>query len=153
MNVTLKMKIQDQEIDLAFNLTMYVTRIYRQQYNRDILKDMAEIYNLVNPSPFAGIDFSDITTEGKTEDEIYSQVIDKALPNYFTQREKEILLDLETTEKACQIAWAFAKNAGETKDYEDWICSFDFVFPVKDVITALYDAWYKSATPIIESKN
>ena len=153
MNVTLKMKIQDQEIILTTNLTMNACRIYRQQFGRDALKDMAEIYNFVNPSPYVGIDFSDIVTKGKTEEEVYTQVINKALPRYFSQTEKENPMDFEMTERACQIIWAFVRNAGETREYGDWIDSFDFVFPVKDVIIALYEAWHKSATPTIELKN
>lgn len=153
MKVTLKMKIDDQDFILNLNLNMRACQIYRQQFNRDVLKDMTEIYKLVNPSPFAGMEFSDIVTEGKTEEEVYSQVISKAMPIYFSQREDDKPLDFEMTERACQIIWAFAKNAGEPKNYEDWIYSFDFVFPAENAIVALYNAWYKSATPIIETKN
>lgn len=153
MIVTLKMTIEDQEFTLKLNMTMNACRIYRQQYGRDALKDMAEIYDIVNPSPFDAINYSEIAVDGKTEEELYNEVISKAMPIYFARRKKETSLDYETAERACKLIWAFAKNAGEKQEYEEWIESFDYVFPYEEIITALYEAWHKSAKPTVELKN
>ena len=75
MYITLKMKIQDQEIDLNVNLANHAGRIYRQTYTRDILKDMAEIYKKVNKNPFDGVDTSGIDFVGMTEEELLKELV------------------------------------------------------------------------------
>ena len=155
MNITLKMKIQDQEFALNANLTNAAGRIYRQQYNRDILKDMSEIYKKMHKSLFDGIDMTGIDLNGKTEQEIYDQIISRVdvskLVASQTEREQ---LSFEETDRCGQIVWAFVKNADkDTPYYEEWIDSFDFILPVIDIVEALYEAWNKSAQPTIELKN
>ena len=77
MYLTLKMRIQEQEYNLEVNLANRAGRIYRQQFNRDLLKDMSEIYKKLHKSPFEGLNIQDIEIEGKTEQEIYQQIISK----------------------------------------------------------------------------
>lgn len=153
MLITLKMTIQDQDFNLGVDVTMKACRIYRQQFGRDIIKDMAEINRIVNPSLYDLVDISEIKVDGKTEDEVLQEVMKKAYPEY-KKHEKTTVLDYQHTEQASQIIWAFAKNADESiPNYEDWIDSFDFILPVKEIITSLYDVWNKTAQPIIEIKN
>ena len=154
MIITLKMKIQDQEFTLNANLTNAAGRIYRQQFNRDLLKDMAEIYKILHRSPFEGISMEGIDVNGKTEQEIYEQLVSKIdIPSILTYR-TETNLNFEEEERGGQIIWAFAKNADKTiPNYTDWIDSFDFVLPVGDIVSVLYEAWNHSAQPTIELKN
>ena len=152
MYITLKMKIQDQEIDLDVNLANRAGRIYRQTYNRDILKDMAEIYKKVNKNPFDGVDTSGIDFVGMTEEELLKELISRVDPRELI-KDREIL-DFEEAERAGQIIWAFAKNRNkDLPGYEDWIDSFDFILPVEEILTKLFEAWGKSAAPTIEVKN
>ena len=152
MYITLKMKIQDQEIDLDVNLANRAGRIYRQTYNRDILKDMAEIYKKVNKNPFDGVDTSGIDIVGMTEEELLKELISRVDPRELI-KDREIL-DFEEAERAGQIIWAFAKNRNkDLPGYEDWIDSFDFILPVEEILTKLFEAWGKSAAPTIEVKN
>lgn len=152
MYITLKMKIQDQEIDLDVNLANRAGRIYRQTYNRDILKDMAEIYKKVNKNPFDGVDTSGIDIVGMTEEELLKELISRVDPRELI-KDREIL-DFEEAERAGQIIWAFAKNRNkDLPGYEDWIDNFDFILPVEEILTKLFEAWGKSATPTIEVKN
>ena len=152
MYITLKMKIQDQEINLDVNLANRAGRIYRQTYNRDILKDMAEIYKKVNKNPFDGIDTSGIDIVGMTEEELLNELISRVDPRELI-KDREIL-DFEEAERAGQIIWAFAKNRNkDLPGYEDWIDSFDFILPVEEILTKLFEAWGKSAAPTIEVKN
>ena len=65
MNLTLKMNIQDQEFELNANLTNNAGRIYRQQFSRDILKDMSDIYKKMHKSPFDGINLTGLEINGK----------------------------------------------------------------------------------------
>ena len=155
MYITLKMKIQDQEIDLDVNLANRAGRIYRQTYNRDILKDMAEIYKKVNKNPFDGIDMSGIDIITLTEEELHKELISRVDPSKFIAgMEDQTALDFEETERAGQIIWAFAKNRDkDLPGYEDWIDGFDFILPVGEILTALFEAWGKSAQPTIEIKN
>lgn len=153
MLITLKMKIQDQDFDLVVDVTMKACRIYRQQFGRDIIKDMTEIYRMVNPSIYDMVDMSEIQVEGKTEDEVYQEVMRKVYPEY-KKHEHTSILDYEHTEQASQIIWAYAKNANEAlPNFEEWIDSFDFILPVKEIITSLYQVWNETAKPIIEIKN
>ena len=153
MIVTLKMNIQDQEFNLVVDLTMKAGRIYRQQFSSDLIDDLTDIYQKVNPSIYDHLDLTGIQTEGKTEEEIYNQVIAKAMP-VWAEVQKKLALNFEDTERASRIIWAFAKNAdNDLPGYEDWIDSFDFVLPVKELITVLYGAWNESAKPIVEVKN
>ena len=152
MYITLKMKIQDQEIDLDVNLANRAGRIYRQTYNRDILKDMAEINKKVNKNPFDGVDTSGIDIVGMTEEELLKELISRVDPRELI-KDREIL-DFEEAERAGQIIWAFAKNRNkDLPGYEDWIDSFDFILPVEEILTKLFEAWGKSAAPTIEVKN
>ena len=152
MYITLKMKIQDQEIDLDVNLANRAGRIYRQTYNRDILKDMAEIYKKVNKNPFDGVDTSGIDFVGMTEEELLKELISRVDPRELI-KDREIL-DFEEAERAGQIIWAFAKNRNkDLPGYEDWIDSFDFILPVEEILTKLFEAWGKSAAQTIEIKN
>ena len=152
MYITLKMKIQDQEIDLDVNLANRAGRIYRQTYNRDILKDMAEIYKKVNKNPFDGVDTSGIDIVGMTEEELLKELISRVDPRELI-KDREIL-DFEEAERAGQIIWAFAKNRNkDLPGYEDWIDSFDFILPVEEILTKLFEAWGKSAAQTIEIKN
>ena len=153
MYITLKMKIQDQEFTLDVNLANRAGRIYRQQYGRDLLKDMAEIYRKLHKSPFSGINVGDIDLTGKTEKEIYEQLISRVDISKFIEQ-NSVSLDFEETETGGKIIWAFAKNRNDSiPNYEDWIDSFDFVLPVGDIVSALYEAWGKSAQPTVEIKN
>lgn len=154
MYLTLKMRIQEQEYNLEVNLANRAGRIYRQQFNRDLLKDMSEIYKKLHKSPFEGLNIQDIEIEGKTEQEIYQQIISKIDLSKFLEKNMNAPLDFEETERSGQIIWAFAKNRDEKiPNYEDWVDSFDFVLPVGEIVTALYEAWGKSAMPTVELKN
>lgn len=157
MKITLKMSIQEHEFLLNVDLTNRAGRIYRQKYNRDILKDMAALYKKINKSFFDDVDFSKIDIVDKTEEEISKQIMANVDMSKLiaAEMDKDLFsLDFEETEQAGQIIWAFAKNADEKlPDYEDWIDDFDFVLPVDKIITEIYTAWGKSAQPIIELKN
>lgn len=154
MNITLKIKIQDQEFELNANLTNNAGRIYRQQYSRDILKDMGDIYKKMHVSPLAGINMDGIVLDGKTENEIYEQLMSRVdISKLLTLQEKEVLT-FEEEERGGQIIWAFVKNADKSlPNYEKWIEDFDYILPIGDIVSALYDAWTKSAQPTIELKN
>lgn len=154
MYITLKMKIQEQEFSLEANLANKAGRIYRQHFNRDLLKDMSEIYKKLHKSPFDGITISDIDYKDKTEQEIYEQLMSHVDLSKFIDADEKNFLTFEETERCGQLIWAFVKNKDEnTKNYEEWIDSFDFVLPVGDIVCALYEAWGKSAQPTIEIKN
>ena len=154
MEITLNMRIQDQDIALKANLTNHAGRIYRQQYNRDILKDMSAIYKKLHKSPFDGIDMSGIKINGASEQEIYEQIMAKVDVTKLLSAQTENVLDFEDTETGGQIIWAFVKNADkDTPNYEEWIDSFGFVLPIGGIVSALYEAWTKSAVPTVELKN
>lgn len=154
MNITLEMNIQDQDFELNCNLTNHAGRIYRQQYSRDILKDMTEIYKKLHISPFEGMNLKGLDVNGKSEQEIYEQILSRVDMEKLLEAQNGKTLDFEDTEKAGQIVWAFAKNADNAiPGYEEWIDSYDFVLPVNDIVTALYEAWNKSARPTVELKN
>ena len=155
MYITLKMKIQDQDFDLDVNLANRAGRIYRQQFGRDILKDMSEIYKKLHKSPFDGLDMSKINVNAETEQEIAEQILASVdIPKLLNERMNQELLNFEETERAGQIIWSFVKNRNnEIPNYEDWIDEFDFILPVDKILIALYEAWGKSAQPTIELKN
>lgn len=153
MNITLRMTIQDQTFDLNLDMTMKAGRIYRQHFNRDLVKDMSDIYRTVNGSVYNDIDMSKVETEGKTDEEIAKQLLSQAVPLYLAHRNNTDL-SYEDTERVYQILWAFVKNADEKlSGYEEWIDGFDFILPAKDLITMMYSAWNDSAQPTIELKN
>ena len=153
MNITLKMKIGDQEFTLVADMTMNVGRIYRQKFQRDLIDDLTEIYQKLNPSIYDKIDLSGLETDGKTEEELTQQIINRALP-VWSETRKNAVLSYTDTERASQIIWAFVKNADkDLPGYEEWIDSFDFLLPIKEIITALYIAWNDSAKPTVEVKN
>lgn len=154
MLITLKMKIQDQEFTLNCNLTNSAGRIYREQFSRDLLKDMSDICKKINRSPFDGINLKSIDVKGKTEQEIYRQILDQVDVSALLDEQGNIELDFEETERGYQIVWAFVKNAdNKTPTFTEWSDNFDFVLPVGDIVPALYTAWQKSAMPIVELKN
>lgn len=151
MNITLKMQIQDEAVNLVMNLTLKACRIFRQQFQDDILLQMQNIYAAYNKSPFEGMDLTGVTVEGKTEQEIYAQLLNKIDVSKLTEIRE---LSAEQTETGYKIIWAFAKNADPALPaYEEWIENFDYVLPVGDIITALFEAWNKSAKPTVELKN
>lgn len=141
MYATLKIQTQDQEIRLEINLSHRAGRIYREHFDRDILNDMTDLYNKLNCLPLDGIDMQGIDIEGKTDQEITDQLISRVDPSKLTAVQ---MLSFEETERAGQIVWAFAKNKDkDIPDYEKWIDKFDFILPVGDMITVLFDAWRK----------
>ena len=152
MKITLKMN--ESNTEMTVNMTMNGARIYRQNFSRDMLKDMNEIYVKLHKSPFDGIDMSGIQVEGKTDQEIYEQLMSKVdVTKLFASQTKE-MLDYDETERGAQIIWAFAKNADRNlPDFEEWIEGFDYILPVGDIVSALFEAWHKSATPTVEIKN
>lgn len=153
MELTLKMKIGDQEFTLVVNMTNKAGRIYRQKYSRDLVQDLTAINKKINPSIYDYVDISQLDIVNKTEEELNADLIRMAYPKYKEYTQNNVL-DFTDTEQANQIIWAFAKNADDKlPDYEDWIDSFDFVMPVKSIIPVLFDAWTKTAQPIIELKN
>jgi len=153
MYVTLKMNIEDREVRLEANLTNRAGRIYREYFGRDLVDDMNEIYRKSHPNPFEGIDFSNVNFQGKTEEEITAELLQVAAPKYLANQ-NVLPLSFDETEKGCQIIWAFVRNhKKDTPNYEEWIEDFDFVFPVADLVEKLYEAWTKTAMPIVELKN
>ena len=155
MNITLKMNIQDQDFEINANLTNNAGRIYRQQFSRDMLKDMNEMYRQLHKSPFEGIDITGIDVNGKSEQEIYEQILAKVDVSKFLalQMDQEVM-SFEDMDTCGHIIWAFVKNADKnTPAYEQWIDEFDFVLPAGEIVSALYDAWTKSAVPTVELKN
>ena len=152
MKITLKMN--ETNTNLTVNMTMNGARIYRQIFGRDLLKDMNEIYQKLYKSPYDGIDMSGIKVEGKTDQEIYEQLLAKVDVTKFLETQNKETLDFDETERGMQIIWAFAKNADkDTLNYDDWFESFDYILPVGEIIVALYEAWHKSAMPTVEIKN
>ena len=151
MYITLKMKIEEQEIAIDVNLANRAGRIYRQQYGRDLIADMSDLYKKLHKSPFSDIDMTGVDLNSLTEQEIFERIMSGIDVNDYLKKQ---VLSFEDTETAGKIIWAFTKNRNESiPNYEDWIDSFDFVLPVEDIVTALYDAWGKSARPIVEIKN
>ncbi len=145
------MIIEEQEIAIDVNLANRAGRIYRQQYGRDLIADMSDLYKKLHKSPFSEIDMTGVDLNALTEQEIFERIMSKIDVNDYLKKQ---VLSFEDTETAGKIIWAFAKNRNENiPNYEDWIDSFDFVLPVEDIVTALYDAWGKSARPIVEIKN
>lgn len=155
MNITLKMNIQDQEFELNANLTNNAGRIYRQQFSRDILKDMSDIYKKMHRSPFDGINLTGLEINGKTEQEIQDQLMSRVdIAQLLASQNEAAVLTFEEEERGGQIIWAFVKNADKAlPNYEKWIEEFDFILPVGDIVCALYESWIKSAQPTIELKN
>lgn len=155
MYITLNMKIQDQEFALEANLSNRAGRIYRQQFNRDLLKDMSELYKKTHRSIFDGVDMTGIDLKGKSEQEIYEQILSRVDVAKFAESLNESqTLSFEETDRCGQIVWAFVKNKDiNTPNYEEWIDNFDFILPVIDISNALFEAWNKSAQPTIELKN
>ena len=99
------------------------------------------------------IDYSKINVDSQTDEEIQNELVRQALPIYFRNR-RESALTYSDTEQACQIIWAFVKNADDTTPvYTEWIDGFDFVLPIKDLINILYTAWNETARPTVEVKN
>lgn len=155
MYITLKMEIQEQEYTLEVNLANRAGRIYRQQFNRDILKDMTDLYKKLHKSPFDVIDMSRIEYDGKTDQEIYAQIVENVdVTKLLMDQDDATALSFEETERAGQIIWAFVKNRdANTPNYEDWIDEYDFILPVDQIVSSLFEAWNKSAQPTIELKN
>lgn len=152
MKITLKMN--ETNTDMTVNMTMNGARIYRQNFSRDMLKDMSEIYQKLHKSPFDGIDMSGIQVDGKTEQEIYEQLMSKVDVTKLIDMQTKKTLDYDETERGAQIIWAFAKNADRnTPEFVEWIEGFDYILPVGDIVSALYEAWHKSAMPTVEIKN
>lgn len=151
MNITLKMQIQNEEVILPANLTLKACRIFRQQFGEDILQSMQNIYKAYNKSPFEGIDLTGVVVEGKTEQEIYNQLLSKIDVSKLNEIRE---LTAEQTETGYKVIWAFAKNADpDLPGFEDWADSFDYILPVGQIVSALFEAWSKSAKPTIEIKN
>ena len=155
MYITLKMKIQDQEINLEVNLANRVGRIYREQFNRDLLRDMGELYKKLNKNPFEGVDLNGIDIVNNSWENISNELLSRVdVSKYLSENNIDNDLDFEETERAGQIIWAFVKNRNnDIPNYEEWIDEFDFILPVGEILTALYEAWEKSAKPTIEIKN
>lgn len=155
MNLTLKMNIQDQEFELNANLTNNAGRIYRQQFSRDILKDMSDIYKKMHKSPFDGINLTGLEINGKTEQDIQDQLMSRIdIAQLLASQNEAAVLTFEEEERGGQIIWAFVKNADKAlPNYEKWIEEFDFILPVGDIVCALYESWTESAQPTIELKN
>ena len=155
MNITLNMKIQGQEFELNANLTNAAGRIYRQQFSRDLLRDMSDIYKKLHKSPFDGINMEGIELAGKTEQEIYEQLMSRVdMTKLMNAEANKAMLDFEEEERAGQIIWAFVKNADKNlPNYDKWIDEFDFILPVGEIVCALFEAWTKSAQPTVELKN
>lgn len=152
MNITLKMN--ETNVELVISMTMHGARIYRQTFNRDMLKDMNDLYQKLHKNPFEGIDMNGIELNGKTEQEIYDQLVSRVDMGKLIAMREEIHLDYEEMERGSQIIWAFVKNADDkTPDFEKWIDSFEYILPVENIIIALYEAWHKSAVPTVEIKN
>lgn len=157
MNITLKMNIEDQVFILKANLTNAAGRAYRQQYGRDILKDMSKIYKKNHKTAYdaiSAIDLSGIDVSKLSEDNISDQIINRVDLEKLLAAHEEDELTFEETERCGQIIWAFVKNADKnTPGYEEWIDNFDFVLPVVDILSILYESWKKSAQPTVELKN
>ena len=152
MKITLKMNDENRELEV--NMTNRVGRIYRQAFSRDMLQDMLGIYKQLRKSPFEGIDLSGIDLNGKTEQEIYQQLITKVDVAKLVDARQNASLNFDDTEKAGNIVWAFAKNADDSiPGYEEWIDGFDYILPVGEIVCGLFDAWNSSATPTVEIKN
>ena len=160
MNVTLKMKIQDQDFDLVLNLTNRAARIYRQYFQRDLLDDLSELYSKTSVSSglrkelLKEIDLSKVDTDNITEERLAEQILKQVDVQKLLSNRELKPLNFADSERACRIVWSFVKNADEkTEAYEEWADSFDFVLPVEEIIPAVYNAWMKSARPIVEIKN
>ena len=92
--------------------------------------------------------------QGKTENEIYAQIIKKVDVTKFLEARDRDALDFEETERGAMIIWAFTKNADkDTPEYDEWFESFDYILPVGEIIIALFESWHKSAMPTVEIKN
>ena len=151
MKITLKMQIQEQEISLVADLTLKACRIFRQQFSEDLLLQMKNIYKAWNKSPFEGIDLTGVTVEGKTEQEIYAQLLNKIDVSKLTEIRE---LTAEETEMGYKVIWAFAKNADPAlPGFDEWADSFEYILPIGEIVSALYKAWNESAKPTIEIKN
>lgn len=151
MNITLKMQIQNEKLDLTVNLTLRACRIFRQQFQADLLQEMQNIYKAYNKSPFEGMDLTGVTVEGKTEQEIYAQLINKIDVSKLSELRE---LTADQTETGYKIIWAFAKNADPSlPGFDEWSESFDYILPIGKIVSTLFEAWNKSAQPTIELKN
>lgn len=153
MKFTLEMNMNGEKETLNVDMTMHSARIYRQTFGRDMLKDMGDIYVKLQASLFDGISLEGVDVN-KSDDEIYNQLLEKVNVSKLITDSNGKNLDFEETERGCQIIWAFAKNADDSiPNYTEWIDSFDYILPVGDIITSLYEHWHSTAVPTVEIKN
>lgn len=154
MRITLKINVGEKPIELPIQLTMRACRIYRNQFSRDLISDMEALYKRLNPNPFEGVDLSGIKSDSMANEEEFYKLLMKQVDVTKLMENSEVVLNFDELERGGQIIWAFAKNDRENiPDYEKWIDEFDFVFPVAEIISTLYEAWTKTALPTVELKN
>lgn len=156
MEKTIIVHSGDKETEIPVKASMAALRIYRAEFNADLIQDLTAVYEASHYDPYLeAVKKSNLNPNGLTRDELIAAVMENidyssidangdALP---------VVLDGVTRLKAYQCIWAMAKAANkQTERFDDW-CDLLDVMPIGDVVEQCMQMWNLASAGTIELKN
>lgn len=153
MERVLEIKSDEGIVTIPIRISLRAGRIYRTEFGRDLIADLAELYKKTTMDNQAklfeilrgkNVDLSDETAVTKA-------IVENADLLLISQDQPLTFAD---TERAGQVLWAFAKNSNEQiEGANDWADSFDILIPYKEIVPTIYSLWQQASTPSVVLKN
>ena len=154
MERILEFKSDESTITIPIRLSLRGCRFYRTEFGRDLIADLAALYQAIEGEPQAKFLKELSAHQIDPENEIAVKAFLKENPEVMILIADRVL-SFEETETGLRILWAFAKNHDDTlqQSAEDWGDSFDTVLPVRELILAIYGLWVAASAPTVALKN
>ncbi len=134
-------------------LTLGAARIYRAEFGRDLIEDLATLYDrIVNRDSLLILEaVKGKDVDLKDEKALYEAFLESVDIEELTKKK---VLGYEDIEQAERLIWAFAKNADSTiPGVDGWIEDLDVVIPMEQFIPALFQLWTGTYKTTITLKN
>ena len=156
MERTFIVHTEEKDTEIRVKASNFTLRLYRAEFNADLIKDLTEIHDKLHPDLFieaikkAGIDPSEVS-----QDELVNIVIKNMDYSQLNAdgTERPVLPDADTQIRIMQIIWTMARTADKNiKSFEDWCDEFDLL-PMADLADQCYEMWNRASSGTVELKN
>lgn len=154
MERVLEIKSGEGSVTIPIRISLRAGRIYRTEFGRDLIADLAELYQVITGDWQTDI-FKELSrNKVDLKDNSAVEAFFEARPELMLLMNDRVL-SFDETETGLRILWTFAKNHDDTikKDVEAWADSFETVLPVRELIEVVYRLWTTASTPTVALKN
>ena len=152
MEKTIVIHLDEKDIEIPVKASLAALSLYRATFNSDLIRDLNELNQKLNPDPFIdAIKRVNINPGQMNQDELAKALLNNI--DYSMLSDENILPDGETQIKALQILWTMTKTADDSlSKFDKWCDRFELL-PIRGIVDRCHEIWAEANTVTVDLKN